>query len=149
MASPTQWTWSLGGLREFVMDREAWRAAIHGVPKSQTRLSDWIELTPQNWRLSVPKTTKMTLLRPLMTNWRWPLEMTVLFLHATPHHHSVYKCFPSLLLGQGQESAFGQMSATLPTPGAGTWSKANLPFHKPGLFTDFWVASGPTPHTSP
>ena len=31
---------SLGGLWEFVMDREAWRAAIHGVTKSQTRLSD-------------------------------------------------------------------------------------------------------------
>ena len=34
----------LGGLLELVMDREAWRAAIHGVTKSQTRLSDWTEL---------------------------------------------------------------------------------------------------------
>ena len=31
---------SLSELREMVMDREAWRAAIHGVTKSQTRLSD-------------------------------------------------------------------------------------------------------------
>ena len=31
---------ALGGLRELVMDREAWRAAIHGVAKSQTRLSN-------------------------------------------------------------------------------------------------------------
>ena len=31
---------SLGKLRELVMDREAWRASIHGVTKSRTRLSD-------------------------------------------------------------------------------------------------------------
>ena len=35
---------SLSELRQLVMDREAWRAAIYGVPKSWTRLSDWTEL---------------------------------------------------------------------------------------------------------
>ena len=34
----------LGGLRELVMDREAWRAVIHGVTKSRTQLSNWTEL---------------------------------------------------------------------------------------------------------
>ena len=37
----------LGGLRELVMDREAWRAAVHGVTKSRTQTSDWTEQI--NW----------------------------------------------------------------------------------------------------
>ena len=40
---------SLGKLRELVMDREAWHAAVYGVAKSQTQLSNWNEL---NWTVN-------------------------------------------------------------------------------------------------
>ena len=41
---------SLSELQELVMDREDWHAAIHGVAKSRTWLSDWTEL---NWKLNI------------------------------------------------------------------------------------------------
>ena len=44
MASLTGGTWVWASTRNLVMDREAWRAAVHGVAKSWTRLTDWTEL---------------------------------------------------------------------------------------------------------
>ena len=49
MASLTQWTWVLSKLWEMVKNREAWRAAVHGAPESQTRFSD---RTTTNWQNS-------------------------------------------------------------------------------------------------
>ena len=74
---------SLSELQELVMDREAWRATIHGVTKSWTRLSDWTEL---NWTETIPCSTEagpirgqVTCLRLFRTflwePWNW-LEST-------------------------------------------------------------------------
>ena len=66
---------SLSELREMVMDREAWRAAIYGVSKSQTRLSDWTEL---NWGLLWSLSLKLSQLlfssqHPLASDLLWVL----------------------------------------------------------------------------
>ena len=51
---------SLSELLELVMDREAWRAAIHGVTKSQTRLSNWSDLIWRDWDILFNKALDST-----------------------------------------------------------------------------------------
>ena len=69
---------SVSELRELVMDREAWRAAIHGIEKSRTRLSDWTELMfTLSWKSPLNSTSLFSFLQPLLTTilfqWIWLL----------------------------------------------------------------------------
>ena len=61
---------SLRKLRELLMDREAWRAVIHGITKSRTRLSDWTEL---NWTPNLKHKKKEDWI--LSSNGEWYLIM--------------------------------------------------------------------------
>ena len=54
---------SLSELQELVMDREAWRAVIHGVAKNQTRLSDWTRT-----RTRTRTSYKVSLVAPIVKN---------------------------------------------------------------------------------
>ena len=72
MASPTGCTWVWVNSGSWLMDSEAWRAAIHGVAKGRTRLSDWTDL---NWHLynikySYPWKQHDSPFRPSL----WPLK---------------------------------------------------------------------------
>ena len=55
----------LGGLRDLVIDREAWCAVVHEAAKSQTWLSDWTELNIQRWRRSIQVSKNKT------GRWLW------------------------------------------------------------------------------
>ena len=60
---------SLSKLRQLVTDREAWCAAVHGVTKCQTRLSDWTELNPSDlYLVMLPSKNTVSILSRKETN---------------------------------------------------------------------------------
>ena len=69
---------SLSELWELVMDRVAWRAAIHGVSKSQTRLRDWFDLIPLTSLLRCIVSENVTLM--VLSTLQGGLEIFLLFL---------------------------------------------------------------------
>jgi len=72
MASPTQWTWVWANSRRWWRTGKAWRAAVHGVTKSQTGLRDWTTTT-----VYVKTYSHTQILNPCPIKISWLLQRTL------------------------------------------------------------------------
>ena len=80
---------SLSELRELVMDREAWRAVVHGVSKSRTQLSDWIEMNWTELKGKQKQTSHFFMSRGGFATWKKaPTQINFLLSHRSGEGHS-------------------------------------------------------------
>ena len=92
---------SLSELQEMVMDRQDWRAVIHGVAKSRTRLSDWTELNwtemmwlKRLWYLLLQSSSQAEFLPQHYGTWNWSLFA----IRGCLGHWKTFDRFPALCL---------------------------------------------------